>query len=107
MKTLYRYEIEYQSYDGDTEVRLIELPVFRETEFTYFVGHQYQTSEMFGRKLRRVLKNAMNTYAYDTKEKALENFKIRTSKRIKWYEFWKEECEKALKIAEGLNHDQD
>lgn len=98
MKTLYRYEIEYRSEDGDTQVLLRELPVFRETEFTYFIGHQYQTSEQFGAKLRKVKKNAMNTYAYDTKEKAKEHFIRRTETRIKWYEFWIEECKKGLEL---------
>lgn len=94
MKTLYRYEIEYKSYDDDTQVRLRELPVLRETESTYFVGHEYQTSENFGSKLRRVKKNAMNTYAYPTKELAKEHFIRRTKKRIAWYNFWIEECKK-------------
>ncbi len=102
MKILYRYEIEYRSEDGDTQVTLRELPVFRETEATYFVGHQYQTSELFGSKLKRVRKNAMNTYAYDTKEKAKEHFIRRTNDRIRWFHFWMDECEKALELIKAL-----
>lgn len=103
MKTLYRYDIEYTSEDGETQVRLMELPVLRETEHTFFVGHQYQTSEAFGRKLKRVSKTAMNTYAYDTKEKAKEHFISRTKTRIRWYEFWTEECKRGLKLIEKFD----
>jgi hypothetical protein len=102
MKNLYRYEIEYRNEDDDTQVRLIELPVFRETEYTYFVGHPYQTSEIFGGKLKRVKKDAMNTYAYDTKEKAKDHFIRRTNTRIKWFEFWIEECKKGLELIEKI-----
>lgn len=98
MKILYRYEIEYTNVDSETQVLLRELPVIRETEYTFFVGHQYQTSEAFGRKLKRVSKTAMNTYAYDTKEKAKEHFINRTNTRIKWFNFWTEECKKGLEL---------
>lgn len=100
MKTLYRYEIEYKTYDNDTQIVLRELPIFRETEATYFVGHRYQTSEDFGGKLRKVRKNAMNTYAYDTKEKAKEHFIRRTQRRIRWYHYWLKECETGLGLIE-------
>jgi len=102
MKTLYRYEIRYTSEDGDTKIYLSELPVLRETPFTYFVGHPYQTSERFGGKLRLVKKTAYNTYAYDTKEKAKEHFIRRTNTRIKWFKFWTDECERALELIEKL-----
>lgn len=98
MTTLYRYEIEYTNEDGPTQIRLRELPVLRETEHTYFIGHQYQTSENFGRKLKRVSKTAMNTYAYNTKEAAKEHFIRRTETRIKWFNFWLEECKKGLEL---------
>jgi len=102
MKTLYRYVIEYRSEDNETDIRLTELPVFRETEFTYFVGHPHQTSEVFGIKLKRVRKDAMNTYAYDTKEKAKDHFICRTEARIRWYKFWIEECKTALEIIKKV-----
>lgn len=97
---LYRYEIEYKNEDGDTDVRLIKYPVIRETEYTYFI--HLPTYARFSGRLKRVLKNAYNTFAYDTKEKALEHFNRRTFRRIQWFEFWKEECEKALEIAKGI-----
>ena len=91
IKFLYRYEIEYRNYDSDTEIRLRILPVIKETEKTWFVDNYCRT--------KRVLKDSMNTYAYDTKEKAKEHFIHRTKKRIKWFEFWKKECEKALNLV--------
>ena len=42
-----------------------------------------------------------NTYAYATKEKAKQHFIRRTRKRLAWFEFWTEECEKALELIEG------
>jgi len=100
MKKLYRYEIDYKNYDEDTQVRLRELPVLRETELTYFVGHQFQTSEKWGAKPKRVRKSSMKKYAYETKEEAKKDFIRRTKKRVGWYEFWIEECKKGLEIME-------
>lgn len=94
---LYRYEIEYKSEDGDTSLQLRELPVLRETEKCYFVKRFY-----WGGTERRVSKEAHDTFAYNTKEKALAHFIRRTNKRISWFEFWTEECEKAIKLAEEL-----
>lgn len=101
MNKLYRYEIEYKSEDGDTQVLLRELDVVRETKHTYFISYPYPYSVVFKGKLKRVSKNAYNTFAYDTKEKAKEHFNRRTFRRIQWFEYWKEECEKALEIIKG------
>lgn len=100
MITLYRYEIEYKTEDNDTDVRLISYQVVRETEHTYFI--ELPTYARFAGKLKRVSKTAYKTFAYATKEKALENFKRRTRRRIDWFEFWQEECEKALVIADTI-----
>lgn len=97
MKTLYRYEIDYKSIDNDTQVRLREYTVFRETEKTYFIDI---AGYPFPRKVKRVLKDAMNTYAYPTKELAKEHFIRRTKKRIAWYNFWIDECKKGLDLIE-------
>jgi hypothetical protein len=97
MKTLYRYEIDYRSDDNDTQVRLKEFPVIRETEHCYFINPIY-----YPHKEKRVLKSAYNTYAYDTKEKAKEHFIRRTNTRIKWFEFWIEECKKGLELIKEL-----
>lgn len=94
---LYRYEIAYKSEDGDTSVYLRELKVLDETERTYLIENRYWQK-------KRVRKGAHNTYAYPTKEAALKHFVRRTSKRIGWFEFWQEECEKALKLAEAMRN---
>lgn len=95
MNVLYRYEIEYSSEDGPTAIDLREIPIIRETEKTYFVHRHYGYGE------RRILKDAHNTYAYSSKEQAKQHFIRRTHKRIAWYEYWIEECQKALKLIQG------
>jgi hypothetical protein len=102
MKILYRYEIEYKSYDDDTTIRLREFKCFRETEHTYFISSEY--AYLFGGKEKRVRKDADNTYAYDTKKKAVEHFVRRTNTRIKWYKYWIEECKKGLDLIKE-SHD--
>lgn len=102
MKKLYRYEIEYTSEYTETRVCLREFPIVRQTERCYFIAElDHIVVHILGRKERRVLKNAMNTYAYDTKEKAKEHFIRRTNTRIKWFCFWKEECERALELIKN------
>lgn len=91
---LYRYEIEYRSEDGDTSVHLREFKVLEETDKTYVIQASYWQK-------KRVKKDAYNTYAYAQKDKALAHFIRRTNKRISWFQFWQEECEKAIKLAEA------
>lgn len=97
MKKIYRYEIQYTSEDGDTKVVLHDYRVIRETEHCYFINPVY-----YPHKEKRVLKTAMNTYAYDTIEKAKEHFIRRTKTRIKWFNFWTEECKKGLELIEKM-----
>lgn len=94
---LYRYEIEYKSEDGDTNVYLRELKVVQETDKTYVVQNYYRN--------KRVYKGAHNSYAYARKEDALQHFIRRTHKRIAWFEFWIEECQKALELAKDIKAD--
>lgn len=95
---LYRYEIEYSNIDDpETRVNLIDYPVIRETEYSYFINPIFMPH-----KEKRVSKDAYNTFAYDSKEKAMEHFIRRTNKRIGWYKYWIKECEKALEIAKKL-----
>lgn len=94
---LYRYEIEYKSEDGDTNVYLRELKVLQETDKTYLVQNRYWQK-------KRVRKDAYNSYAYADKDKALQHFIRRTNKRISWFEFWQDECKKALELAEELKN---
>ena len=100
MKTLYRYEISYKNVDDDTDIVLKEYPVVRETENCYFINHTVIGISIHDTK--RVSKDAYNTFAYDTKEKAKEHFIRRTSRRIDWFNYWKEECEKGLELIQNL-----
>lgn len=99
MKVLYRYEIEYSNADDpDTRVELRKYNVVKETDHSYFIRYPYPYSQVFKGKLRRVSKNAYNTFAYDSKEKAEQHFVRRTTKRISWYKYWIEQCENGLEI---------
>jgi len=95
-ETLYRYEINYRSEDGDTSIELREFPVIRETEKCWFIKRFY-----WGDAERRVSKFARSTYAFNTKEKAKQHFISRTYTRIRWYEFWAEECKKGIELING------
>lgn len=92
---LYRYEIVYKSEDGDTHIDLREFKVLRETEKCYFIDREW-----IGTGERRISKDAWNTYAFNTKEKAKDHFIRRTNKRIQWFDFWREECVKGLELIE-------
>jgi len=92
-KILYRYEIQYKNWDDDTDIYLREYPVTRETEKCYFIEYNW--------KERRILKDAFNTYAFDNKEDAKNHLIRRTRKRIAWYEYWIEECKKALELVKS------
>lgn len=97
-KVLYRYEISYKNYEDDTDIYLRELKVLQETDKTYLVqNHYYQK--------KRIRKSSYNAYAHAQKEKALEHFVRRTNKRIRWYEYWTEECKKSLELAENMKGD--
>lgn len=90
---LYRYEIEYTSEDGGTRVDLRRYIVYKETASMYFIRNPYSPN-----KIKRIRKSAYNTFAYDTEAKAKEHFIRRTQTRIRWFEYWKRECETALEI---------
>lgn len=93
---LYRYEIEYKNYDGDTDIRLREYRVIDETDKTYVI-------EVYGWTKKRIRKTSYNAWAHAQKDKALDHFIRRTDKRISWYEFWSDECKKALELAKELS----
>ena len=100
MNILYRYEINYKTPDNETDIILKKYPVIKETEHTYFIQPSHYP--MFSKKTKRVSKLAQNTYAYNTKEKAKKNFISRTMKRVSWYKYWIDECEKGLELIEKL-----
>lgn len=95
-KILYRYEIEYSSYDGGTAIHLREFPVIKETDKCYFIKRYFWGGE------RRVLKDAYNTFAFDNRADAKDHFVRRTTKRIAWFKYWIEECEKALELIKAI-----
>lgn len=95
-QVLYRYEIEYKSYDGDTNVHLREHRVLFETDKTYVIEINAWTT-------KRIRKTSYNAYAHAQKDKALDHFIRRTNKRVSWYEFWQEECKKAIELAKEIN----
>lgn len=103
MKILYRYEISYSNVDDGTNIRLREYPVLKETKHTYWICREvvgYPTD--YNKLRRRVSKSAYNTFAYDTKEKAKKHFIRRTQRRIEWFDYWKNECEKGLELIRTI-----
>jgi len=92
---LYRYEIEYRLFDGDTNVHLREYAVTEETDRSYCI-------RPFGAK-KWIRKDAYNAFAHTTKKAAMEHFIRRTSTRISWFEFWMEECKKALELVKEID----
>lgn len=97
---LYRYEIGYRNYDdGETRLFLRELKVLEETDKTYLVQNYHQK--------KRIRKSSFNAYAHAQKDKALAHFKRRTTKRVSWYEFWVEECNKALELTKQIESNFD
>jgi len=83
---LYRYERQtwgmfdeegFFNEKGTPRVKLREFNVRRETEKSYFIYKSYK-------KDRRISKTAKSTYAYNTKEKALDNFKHRCRKNLSY-----------------------
>lgn len=103
MKTLYRYEISYSNIDDGTDIKLKEYPVLKETEHTYWICREVIGYPNDYNKLRkRISKNAYNTFAFDTKEKAKEHFIRRNNKRLDWFAYWKEEIEKGLVLIKEI-----
>lgn len=97
MKQLYRYEIIYRE-DGyaSVAIQLKEIKIERETEKTYFIRTCYSHKE------KRVSKNALNTYAYDNKKDAMDHFERRTRTRVRWFEYWMENCNVALELIKKM-----
>ena len=67
---LYRYELR------EDNSKLLTFEVIRETKYYYIIY-----KDLFGEK--KVSKNAVRSYAYDTKEKAAKNFVFRIKKYMR------------------------
>ncbi len=91
-KEIYRYVAEYESTEGDLPgFRLQSFKVVKETDKTFWIDN-------YRPKYKRVPKNATNAYAHATKEAAFEHLKRRLNTRIRWYIFWRDNCERALTV---------
>lgn len=91
---LYRYEIRYTNFDdGDTEIKLREHPIVKETEKSYCIRPYWRD--------KWIRKSAYNAFAHTTKESAKAHFIRRTTSRISWFEFWLKECKKGLELIES------
>lgn len=84
MKYLYRYVSEYPTGD----IRLLSFPIIKETECTYLISVTRMSSYRLTLPFeKRVMKKARSSFAYSSKEKALENYIART-KRYLWILRW-------------------
>lgn len=104
---IFRYELEYSNSDGDeTSVVLQKHKVIKETEHSYFI--KKTKYPVLDNKLKRVPKckigtgSYKNRFAYASRDDALKHFINRTQKRINWYEYWTDECKKAIEIAKEM-----
>lgn len=93
---LYRYEIEYKADGESTALHLRAYQVVKTTAAMYFIEPSYG-------KQKRVLKEAMNKFAYASKADALDHFKRRTENRIRWYDYWQKNCKVALILADRIS----
>lgn len=74
---LYRYELaKDDEWAQDSEIRLREFTVVRESDANYWIS----TNEYYPELTKIVRKNARKTYAYPTKKQALQNYIRRTKK---------------------------
>jgi hypothetical protein len=71
---LYRYESRYRDEWSEGSIILLTFTVVRETDCYYFIQVDY--------KSKKIKKIATSTFAYDTKEKAWLNYKLRTKNYI-------------------------
>lgn len=90
-KVLYRYEIQYKNFDGDpTSIELREYRIIKETDRSYCIRPYFRD--------KWIRKNTYNAFAHTTTQDAKDHFIRRTNKRIGWYKFWLEECQRALEL---------
>lgn len=96
MKKFYRYNLTYDTYDYPLDIVLSEYFVHKETLKWYWIKQQYWRDK----ECKRVPKkdNFNKQFAWDTESKALDHLERRLKKRIKWYKFFKQQCEQWLEI---------
>lgn len=102
----YRYEARvYAELDRDGEfvspqipnpkIELMEFNLHKETPKGYWIGYGHPDNGLQSYD-RWVSKTSLKRYAYPTKEEALNNYILRTEKRIKILKSHLEICEYAL-----------
>lgn len=117
-KVLYRYQNfnesiggydesgEYRSYGHNVRLRIIKIPILKETEKGYWIqsstGKQVKTKTWLGENLDMyvsfVLKGSGKRLAHETIELAKESFIARKKRQIKLLSKQLEDAEKALKL---------
>ncbi len=90
MKKVYRYEID-KTTELVEKLHLTEYEVLKETPKGYTI--KYRDKKKFSRR---------NTYACETKEIALKNFILRKNNQIGILNWHKNQCLKAIEIANEL-----
>ena len=101
---LYRYESpSFRTYGKEHKLELRKFKVVKETPKGYWIVEKYSYHEYFELdnedKKRWVAKDALRSFAYDTKEKALKSFQFRKRSQIAILENQLENARKALNIA--------
>lgn len=89
IKYIYRYERRYHdeyASENTISINLKKFAVIKETKCTYLI-------KVLNNKEKRVFKNAKNSFAFDTVEKARTNFINRCKRQIQI-------CNSQLEIAE-------
>jgi hypothetical protein len=76
-KVLHRYEDDSHSYERIAQITYKVYPVIKETAKTYFIKEWDYLDEV-----KRVRKEGKNLFAFDTKEKAMHNYKMRKERHI-------------------------
>ncbi len=111
----YRYEIQNHAtiLDGDADFVLPRFPnpslnlntydLIKETPKGYWITDSLKY--WMGYK-KWISKESKKRYAYPTKEEALKNFILRTTKRIKILKYQIDSCEIALNLAKNTNFDE-
>lgn len=112
METFYRYEMKVYipaSYDMNGEyngsiynlrsitIECLEFNLHKETAKSWMIG--YGTLAKLHSKSRRVSKTSKKKYAYPTKKEAIEDFILRTRKRLQYLNNDVEDCTFAIKKA--------
>lgn len=96
-KVLHRYEDDIHNYERVAQISHKVYPVIKETAKTYFIKEYDYLSEV-----KRVRKEGKNLFAFNTKEKAMNNYKIRKKRHIEILKRRLEDAEQRYRTVCGL-----